>query len=149
MPVLREFDHDMIRAYLKSHDLHFLRDEEDDFVVPFGHSEDWGCSLHLLLTATGAQNDVYCILVQSDKEIPRSRWPEAMMLCNEWNMAKHWPKAYLAVQDWDEDTEGFIVLEDSLDMEPLIHQEFFDQHTRGVVAAAIAFWQWAHIEKGF
>ena len=34
MPVLREFDHDMIQAYLKSQ-LHFLLDEEHDFTLPY------------------------------------------------------------------------------------------------------------------
>lgn len=146
MAVVQRFTRDMIENYLRSKNLRFLRDNDGDFAVEFGYDADTGCELTFLLMAAGKQSQIYSILVRSDKHIGRADFGKMVMLCNTWNKDKRWPKAYLTVNDAN--TNGSILLEGQVNFETGIHQEFLDDFTLTIIAAAFEFWKWLHQEHG-
>lgn len=149
MPTVKKFDRSMIENYLKSRNLKYLVDSDDDYRVEFAYSESTGCELTVLLIAAGAKREIYQILVLSDKRIPKKDWGQAIMACNTWNKEKRWPKAYLYVSDPSKDSVGMIMLEGQIDLEKGIHQELFDDFTDTIIVTANSFWEWAHKEQGF
>ncbi len=141
MPVVRAFDRSMIEKALRSFDLKFLRDEDNDFVVRFGRGKNLSCDLVFLFSLGGKNSEIFEIQVIADYAIPRRNWGQTLLSCNKWNREKRWPKAYLSMKDAE--GEGNIVLEAQIDMEKGIHQEFVDQFTGAILAAWLEFWRWA------
>jgi len=147
MSTVQRFDHTVIEKYLKGRDLKYLRDSEGDYRIDFAYDEDTGCELTVWLIASGQHNEIYEVLVISDKRIPKSDWEKIIMLCNTWNRERRWPKAYLYVRDSATDTIGHIRLEQQIDLEQGIHQELFNDFTNTIILGAFLFWEWAHKEQ--
>ncbi len=140
------FSRGLIERYVQHEELKFLKDSDGDYVIPYGYSDGLGCALRFLLMATGQNEEIYAVVVHSDRRIPREDWGKAILLCNTWNTEKRWPKAYLKYNE-DEST-GSIILEEQIDLEDGVHPELFDAYTRRVMACAVSFWEWAHEEQG-
>jgi hypothetical protein len=148
MATVEKFTRPMIERYLRSVGVKFLTDSDGDFVVQFGYSETQGCELSFYFIAGGRENEIYVIRAFSDKRIARDEWARAVMLCNQWNTERRWPKAYLQVKDPASDNYGAILLEEQIDLEKGIHQELLDDFSNTFVVTAGSFWEWAHKEKG-
>ncbi len=148
MAAVQRFDHSMIERYLRARSLKFLRDSDGDFIVQFSYNDEMGCSVDMYLMVQGQQKDIYSVWGVSDRRIPKNDWGKAIMLCNEWNKLRRWPKAYLYVKDPATDTTGSIRLEYQIDLEEGIHQELFDDFTSSGIDGTFAFWKWAHQEQG-
>lgn len=149
MATVQKFDRNMIERSLQSVSLKFLKDNDGDYLVQLGYSDEMGCELDIMLMASGQQDDVYYMRGQSNKRIPRNDWGRAVMLCNTWNKERRWPKAYLYVKDPNTDATGLIILEQQFDLEQGIHQELFNDFTRVAIASMLSFWEWAHKEQSF
>lgn len=147
MPYVQKFERKMIEQTLRSNNLRFLRDSDDDFVLEWGYDDEHGCALKSLLMVGGGNKDVYRITTTSDRRIPRNDWGRTIMICNTWNMERNWPKAYLRVANAS-DNYGLIVLENAFDLEKGIHQELLDDFTLTAIGTAFQFWKWAHQEQG-
>ncbi len=148
MPSIKKFDHSLIKNFLEETNLNFLTDKEGDFTVNFAYDEELGCELSFWFIVTGSNDEIYQILVSSDKEIPKSQWARVLMLCNTWNKDKRWPKAYLHVEDMNTDTTGNILLEEQIDLEQGIHQALLNDYTGTILSTAFQFWKWMHLEQG-
>jgi len=137
----------MIERYLQGKSLRFMVDADGDFRVEFAHDRECDCELTVWFIAGGPKKDVYCVRVNSNKHIPQRDWGKAVLICNQWNKERRWPKAFLYYRD-SEAEHGDILLEGQIDLEQGIHQELFDDFTNTVIATAFQFWKWAHEEKG-
>jgi hypothetical protein len=148
MTVVQKFTRDLIANYLRRRGLKFLVDSDGDFLVQFAYSETIGCELSMLLMAAGPRGDVYAIRLLSNKRIPKEERDRILRLCNTWNSARRWPKAYLHIPDSSPDAPGEIRLEADLCLEKGVHQELLDDFTDTILLAGHAFWEWAHKEHG-
>lgn len=149
MATLQTFNRNMIEKYLKSKELNYFRDSDDDLLIQIGYDDDYGCKLTFYFMISGTAENIYAIRVFSDKRIPKSDWGRAIMLCNTWNQEKRWPKAFLDVKKPDSDTTATIQLNYDIDLQQGIHQELFDDMTETIIRGGMLFWEWAHKEQGF
>jgi hypothetical protein len=144
MTTVKPFDRSVIETYLLEQDLNYLKDRDGDFQVKFNYDEDCGCALTVWFVLN---NSIYRVQVVSDKPIPRQDWEKIVMLCNTWNQQKRWPKAYLNISNPETDQNGFIVLEEHIDLQQGIHQELFNDWTSTVISASSGFWMWLNKEQ--
>lgn len=148
MPTIETFTPAMIEAYAKAKDFAFLKDPQGDYCIEFAQQAECACRLSVWLSATGEQRDVYWVRVTSDTRIAQRDWGRAVLVCNQWNKERRWPKAYLHYAKKSAEF-GDIILEGQLDLETGIHQELFNSYTDTIIGTAFRFWEWAHQEKGF
>lgn len=146
MPNVQKLNKGMIESYLKAHNHKYLIDSDGDYLVEFAYDDEAGCSISVWLCIEGSRDDIYSVLMTSDRRIPKQQWEHAIMVCNTWNKEKLWPKAYLYVRDPASDTYGRIRLEHQIDVEKGIHQELLDDFTRMTIVFGYQFWKWAHGE---
>ncbi len=149
MPAVVRFDRRMFEQYCKSMNLKYLVDSQGNFRVGFAHDEERGCQLTVWLLAAGSTGQILAIRVESDRQIPKSDWPRAMLVCNMWNQTRRWPKAYLNVEDPQTEFSATIELEHQVDLEPGIYQELLNDMINTTIVTAFSFWSWAHKEQGF
>jgi hypothetical protein len=147
MPTVQKFVPSMMEEYLKGKDLKYMVDHDGDYRVEFAHDSECDCELTVWLIAGGPQKDVYCVRVNTDKHIPQRDWGKAVLVCNQWNKERRWPKAFLYYKDSDSEM-GDILLEGQIDLEQGVHRELFNDFTDTVIATSFQFWKWAHEEKG-
>jgi len=138
---VKRFSRDMIRRYLDSTDLTYLRDERDDFRVDFAHDDELDGAISFWLMAVGENDEVYGIEARSTRRFPREIWDWCLFVVNEWNKRMRYPKAYLYVGD-DTARTGEIRLEQYFDLEQGVHQALVDSMTATTMGAAMRFWSW-------
>ncbi len=146
MPTIETFSPAMIEAYVKAKEFAYLKDPHGDYFIEFAEQAECACHLTARLSITGDQRDVYSIRVTSDRRIPQRDWGRAVLVCNQWNKERRWPKAYLHHADKGAE-HGDIILEGQIDLEAGIHQALFDSYTDTIIGTAFRFWEWAHQEK--
>ena len=158
MPTVQPFGESMIKSFLDRNELDYfdksgLPEEIDLWGDFFLHQDDdgqRGCNLTFALSAEGENDSIYGVKVISDKEIPRSGWGQALLLCNSWNKERLWPKAFLnADTESATSTSGSIWLEAYILLTSGVHQELVDDFSSLIIRGGLAFWEWAHKEKGF
>jgi hypothetical protein len=149
MNTAQRLDGDMIEAYLKSKGWQYSKKDDEHFVMVGSYQDQCGCNLTFRLLIEGSDKDLYVIRVIADKAIPRSRWGRAMVLCNDWNNDKRWPRAYLNRQDYSADTTNYIILDGHIDVSKGIHQELFNDFSDWLITGSIDFWERAHKERGW
>jgi len=142
-----QFDAAMIERYLKEVGLRYLIDNDGDYIVQFAEDSDFNGELSVLFGRGGNKKDVYYVRVYCNKTIPKTRFADALLLCNRWNKERRWPKAFLNTRDTGDTTKGDIVLELQIDLEKGIHQALFNDFTNTVISGAIQFWRWAVQEQ--
>lgn len=143
MPSVQTFTQSMIKTYLDGKNLRYLVDNDGDFLVRFSRDEDTGCELSIYFIAAGQKKEIFAIRIDSDREIPKSNWAQVMLLCNEWNREKRWPKVYLNNKDAN---TARIVCEEHIDLQTGVHQELLNDYADTAVASAFQFWVWLHKE---
>ena len=149
MPTVQKFDRNMIERYLKSRSWKYLIDSDGDYRVEFAMDDEAGCELTVWLIMGGPNKEIYDCMIWSSRRVKKEEWGKAILMCNDWNKQKRWPKAYVYVRDRNTDTVGDIRLEQQMDLETGIHQELFDDFTSTIISGAHAFWKWATKEQGF
>ena len=140
MNTVQHFNRGMLKSYLKSNGLHYLRDQDNDFVINFSGDDEIGCDLAVWLITSSNNADVLDIMIEGQKPIPKAQWGQALTVCNEWNKSTRWPKAFLQVNDPSKDTVGKILLKEAIDLEKGVHQELLDDYIDTSVSASIQFW---------
>jgi hypothetical protein len=138
----------MVEKFLKSTSWRYLVDRDGDYLLQFGHSNNWGCDLDIYLTIAGQRSDVLSMYATPGHRIPSERWAEALVTCNEWNLEKRWPKAAFRAGD-SRDATGSFFLQLALDLEQGVHQELLDDTITVFISGADSFCRWAHESKGF
>jgi hypothetical protein len=147
MSDVQALDQAMIEAYLQHKEVIFLVDQDGDYRVGYTHDPEIGGALTIWLIRAGHQREIFCVRVTSDRHIPQWAWGKAVLLCNQWNADRRWPKAYLHYQASDAEF-GEIIMEGQFDLEEGIHTELFTSFTDTTVSASYQFWKWAHQEQG-
>ena len=142
MGFAESFSHAMIEAFLEEADLHFLRDQDGDFVVEFGYSEEVGGHPRFLLAVEGDDDEQYCLRADTLRRIPKADWDRLLRLCNEWNSFYKMPKVYLEVDDPNASTTGRVVCEQWLNLETGLSQELLNALTNTFFSACFGFWRW-------
>lgn len=143
MSTVQKFDRSMVQRFLQTSGLKYLVDSDGDFVAEFGYDPALDCELSFWFIVGGPDHDIYRVAAKSNKRISQSDWARAVMLCNEWNRDRRWPKAYLTIHESGTLPYGDIMLEEQIDLEKGIHQELLDDFSLTVMATANAFWKWA------
>ncbi|MBX5452076.1 YbjN domain-containing protein [Thermogemmatispora sp.] len=149
MATVEPFSHAMIEAFLRSQNLRFLRDEENDFVVQFNYNPECACELTFYLTAQGEQKEIYSLLCRSDRRFEPDGWERALVLCNTWNRERRWPRSYLLSYERDGTAYGEICLDMHIDLGTGIHQELLADLTSTFIATSFSFWRWLRQEQHF
>ena len=147
MARVQEFDRAMFENYLKSKELKYLVDQEGDYQVQFSHDNDWGCGLTVWLIASGKGKDICTVRVHADKPVPRAQFSRAILLCNEWNATRRWPKTFVHYNPDDNNEPCQIICEDQLDVQKGLHQELLDDLATTTIRTSMSFWEWANKEQ--
>jgi Putative bacterial sensory transduction regulator len=147
MPTVVPIDQSLIANYIKSRGWRYLTDSDGDMLVNFSadaETDEW--SVYFMLT--GQNKDIYQLSIQSRKTYPKSQWPQIVLVCNEWNKNRRWPRAYLDIPDKEGVTETHVILDTCIDFEKGVHQELFEDFTNTILSGAMRFWKWAREEHG-
>lgn len=139
---VQPFTRAMIRRYLETAKLSYLRDGDGDFRVDFAHDDDLECSVSFWLTASGGHDEIFGVEARSTRRFTREMWEWCLYVSNEWNMEMRYPKAYFYTTDADTAKTGEIRLEHYTDLEEGVHQELLDNLTAGVMRGSMRFWTW-------
>jgi hypothetical protein len=139
---VQKFTRAMIKRYLDTQGLSYLRDTPGDFRVDFAYDDDLGCAISFWLMAVGQREEIFGLEARSTKRFSRDSWDWALFLVNEWNKRMRYPKAYFLVADPETDKTGEIRLEQYLDLERGIHQDLFDSTVYTMMGGATRFWSW-------
>jgi hypothetical protein len=148
VPEIQKISRDMLEAFAKEEKYEFSIDSDGDVSIPFSVDESSGAKLTCYLMLRGDEKDLYSVLIMADKRVPKVKWGRALIVCNEWNHDKRWPKAYLRTKDLAASTEAEIRLESEISLHAGIHQELLSEFSRAAIASAFSFWKWAHTERG-
>ncbi|WP_052890963.1 YbjN domain-containing protein [Thermogemmatispora carboxidivorans] len=149
MATIEPFSHTMIEACLRSLNLRFLRDEDNDFVVQFQYDPQYNCEVTFYLMAQGEQREIYALLCRTSRRFQPESWERALVLCNTWNRERRWPKSYLRSYEAESAAYAEICLEEHIDLEAGIHQELLFSYTMTFFSASLSFWRWLHQEQHF
>jgi hypothetical protein len=141
-PLVAPFTRDMIKSYLDTRGLSYLRDAPGDFRIDFAHDDDLGCATSFWLMATGQREEIFGIEARSTRRFSRDSWDWALYLVNEWNKRMRYPKAYFLVADPESDKTGEIRLEQYIDLEKGIHAALLDHLIDTMMGGATRFWTW-------
>jgi hypothetical protein len=142
MGFVESFSHTMIEAFLEDDGLHYLRDQEGDFIVQFGYDEEIDGHPRFLLAVGGEDREQFCLRGDTFRRIPRIEFDRVLRLCNEWNAHYKMPKVYLEVDDPNVSATGRIVCEQWIDLEVGIQQELVSHLTSTFFSACFGFWRW-------
>lgn len=95
--------------------------------------------LQLWVTAP-VDGDLVSVQIRSSRPVPRRLWPDVLRTVNDWNRRRRLTTAFLAVDDWELDTEGAVVVQAALpatrDVDSTMVAEFVDH----VLADGMRFW---------
>jgi len=143
MSEIEPLSHELVARSLKGQGLNYLRTPDDRFKLEYRPDEASGATLTAWLWVEGPNQDILDIWVVADKRFPRSEWGRMIMLCNQWNNEKRWPKAYLATRGLpDTATDTGVVLELQLKLSSGLQIESIDEWYNMVVGGAYQFWRW-------
>lgn len=148
MPTVVKISHSLIADYIRSRNWRYLTDNDGDMVVNFKADDETGYEWSVYFILDGKEKEIYQMIVRASKRFPKAEWPRIVLLCNEWNKKKRWPRSYLDIPDNAAETEAHIILDMSIDLEQGIHRELFEDLTDTIFTCAIQFWKWAHLEHG-
>lgn len=142
MGIAENFSHAMIEAFLEEDGLHYLRDQDGDFIVQFGYDDEIDGHPRFLLAVGGADHEQYCLRGDTFRRITRIDFDRVLRLCNEWNAHYKMPKVYFEVDDPNLSTTGRVVCEQWIDLEVGIRQELVNHLTSTFFSACFGFWRW-------
>jgi len=142
MGFVESFGHAMIEAFLDEDGLHYLRDQDGDFIVQFGYDEEINGHPRFLMAVSGDDQEQYCLRGDTLRRVPRAERDRVLGLCNEWNAHYKMPKVYLEIEDPNSPATGRVVCEQWLDLEPGLPQELLNHLTSTFFSSCFGFWRW-------
>ncbi len=142
---IRPFDRDMIKEHLDTREMSYDTDDDGDFQFGLKVSEDEdGITLAIFLGAEGTNGDICVVRAIGMAAIPREMWMPVMSACNQWNLERRYPKAYLAVggDPSSPEAQGEVHLESQFPLGAGVTQPLVDDLISETLSSALAFWQW-------
>lgn len=141
---IRPFDRDMIKDHLDSRDMQYEVDDDGDFQFGIKGSEEAELTLAVFLGAEGTNEDILVVRAVGMAAIPKDMWMPVMSACNQWNLERRYPKAYLAVggDPTADDAHGEVHLEGQFPLGAGVTQPLVDDLISETVSSALGFWQW-------
>lgn len=146
MAVAEQLSAELIERALTPRGVKYLRDRDDDFVVPFGNDPQVGGDFEFWIIRTGKQEDVLVFKGQTDRTYDRQRWQSIISLTNLWNFEKRWPKAYLQIPQ--DGTRATVIAEYALDCEKLITEQMVGDLIDHLLVGSIKMFEWFHERLG-
>lgn len=137
------FSREMIKDHLDRTELKYLVDQDGDFRVDFAPFAPEAPEISVWITAEGTNEDILCIRVIGHLAVPKTIWPQAVMACNQWNMEKRYPKAYLMIPPDTAALFGQVHLEGHFPMGAGVTAPQLDEYINTVIGTGFSFWQWA------
>jgi hypothetical protein len=137
-PLSRE----MIKDHLERNDLKFMIDQDGDFRVDFAAFADGAPETTVWITIEGANEDIFVIRVIGQKAVAKTMWPQLVAACNQWNMEKRYPKAFLFIPSDTSELFGQIHLEGQFPLAAGVTQPQLDEFISTVIGTGFSFWQW-------
>lgn len=133
---------EMIREHLTRNELKFFVDQDGDFRVDFAAFAEGAPSITIWLTIEGEHGDIFVVRVIGQQAIPKTLWPQAINACNQWNMEKRYPKAFLFIPSDTAELFGQVHLEGQFPLAAGIAQPQLDEIISTLIATGFSFWQW-------
>jgi Putative bacterial sensory transduction regulator len=149
VPTIEPLSHGLIDGILRKRNLRFMTDSDGDFKIEYSRDPDSGVEITVWVLISGKNGNILQFRVYADTVIRRTRWSEAISLCNEWNEKRLWPKVYLYARNPDTDEVARLQCEVNLDLAVGTFAEFVDDQYILAVATASLFFEWLHQEKNF
>jgi Putative bacterial sensory transduction regulator len=141
---IRPFDRDMIKVHLDSREMQYDVDDDGDFQFGVKVNEEDELTLAIFLGAEGTNEDILVVRAIAMAAIPREMWMPVMSACNQWNLERRYPKAYLAVGGDPSlpETQGEVHLEGQYPLGAGVTQPLVDDLISETVSSSLAYWQW-------
>jgi hypothetical protein len=149
VPTIEPLSHKLIDGILRKKNIRFMTDSDGDFKITYSRDPDSGAEITVWIMISGKSGNVLAFRMYADAEIRRTRWSEAIALCNEWNEKRLWPKVYLYAQNPDTDEFARLQCEMNLDLAAGTFEEYVEDQFILSVASASWFFEWLHKEKSF
>jgi len=138
MSVVEPLDRAMIKHYLEESELKFMHDQDGDFFVMFGATEERP-EIQVSL-AVERDSKVYAIRVYTTETFPLEEESTLLGLANRWNRENRWPKAVVGPK-LDKPTLR-VWTEFQLPTRRGVHQELIDDFTWTVIGSSHSFFVW-------
>jgi Putative bacterial sensory transduction regulator len=139
---VQPFERSMIKDHLERQNLKYLVDQDGDFRVDFAAFSDDGYELTVWMTAEGTNEDIFVIRTIANARIPKTLWLDVMQACNQWNMEKRYPKAFLFLPNDPEELFGSIHLEGQFPLAAGVTQPVLDEFINTIIGTSFSFWEW-------
>jgi Putative bacterial sensory transduction regulator len=134
----------MLREHLVTREMEFDTDSDGDFQFGLKANDEDELTLAVFLGAEGTNEDILVVRGIGMAAIPREMWMPVMSACNQWNLERRYPKAYLAVQGDPSlpESQGEVHLESQFPLGAGVTQPLVDDLVTETISSALAFWQW-------
>ena len=139
---VQPFDRGMVKDHLERQSLKYLVDQDGDFRVDFAAFSDEGYELTVWLTAEGTNEDIFVIRTIANARIAKTLWLDVMQACNQWNMEKRYPKAFLFLPTDSDELFGAIHLEGQFPLAAGVTQPILDEFINTIIGTSFSFWEW-------
>jgi hypothetical protein len=138
MTIVAAITKNVVETMLKSTKWPYMIDKDGDHLVRFAKEEKCPVLITYFMLR-GTNKNVFNILILADEyDIPKHKWPQALVVCNEWNKNYRWPTMYLAYKDGD--AHGHIFAEYHLDCSKGTNTEILKHLAESQIAGVTLFW---------
>lgn len=138
---MQPFDREMIKDHLDRNELKYLVDQDGDFRVDFAAFDDNGFELSVWLTAEGTNEDIFVVRGLCNARVAKTLWPSVLEFCNQWNMEKRYPKAFLWIPEDTDALFGSIHLEGQFPLPAGVTQPILDEFISTIIGTTFSFWE--------
>jgi hypothetical protein len=133
---------EMITDHLERNDLKFAIDQDGDYLVDFAAFAEGAPEVRVWLTIEGANEDIFVIRVIGQRPVPKTLWPQLVAACNQWNMEKRYPKAFLFIPADTAELFGQVHLEGQFPLAAGVTQPQLDEFISTIIGTGFSFWHW-------
>lgn len=136
MPVVTNLSRSLVVDAVSAENLRYTIDDDGDVHVILSRRK--GKDLDVFVFGATANKGVLSFACFVKRWFPRSKMPELMFHCNEWNKTRRMPKAYVSGPDKDDDFS--VGLDYSVFCERGIHRNLIQETVTSFCGGAIQFW---------
>lgn len=139
-----------LQSFIKRFGLAHTRDVDGGFELSRSYEAWLGRGVFLQFALRGQDRTVLQFLTTPDRTTPAQRWHDVLDACNEWNLSRHWPKAYFLedVPEMHGNRVGQIAAEAAVDLGRGGDSAAVADWAADMVGAAFDFWHWLTTVKG-
>jgi Putative bacterial sensory transduction regulator len=135
----------LIERALDSLGVKYQSDSEGDIFVIFPEEEKVGSEIYVWFMVEGTDNTIFNILSSVAPKIPQSKWPNALLTCNEFHMKARYGRAFIGIKD--ECSDANLFFDSQVLLEEEIKEDFLESYIRCFYISARNFFEIAHLEK--